>query len=120
MRIAVSAQGEDLNSEVDPRFGRAARFLLIDTETMAFEVVENTRNLQLPQGAGIQAAQNVAQHNPQVVLTGNCGPKAFKVLLAAGVDVAVGAEGKIRDAVQAFLDGRLRKAEAANVRGHWT
>ncbi|MBW2065111.1 MAG: NifB/NifX family molybdenum-iron cluster-binding protein, partial [Deltaproteobacteria bacterium] len=71
MRIAISSQGEDLNAEVDPRFGRASKFLVVDTKDMSFEVVENSQSLNLPQGAGIQAAQNIAGHRPDVVLTGN-------------------------------------------------
>jgi len=119
MRIAVTAQGENLEAEVDPRFGRASKFLLVDSETMSFEVVENKQSLDLPQGAGIQAAQNVLSHKPDVVVTGNCGPKAFQVLRAAGVEVVIGAKGKIRDVVREYLDGKYKTAEEANVEGHW-
>lgn len=119
MRVAISSQGEDLGAEVDPRFGRASRFLLVVTDTMSFEVIENTQNLNLPQGAGIQTAQNIAEYNPDVVLTGNCGPKAFRALQAAGVAVVVGVKGKITDAVQAYLEGKYQSAKAANVEGHW-
>ena len=119
MRVAVTSQGDNLNAEVDPRFGRASRFLLVDTDTMSFEVIENTQNLNLPQGAGIQTAQNIAQQHPDVVLTGHCGPKALKALQAAGIDVVVGVEGKIEDAVQAFLDGKYQVSKEANVDGHW-
>ena len=119
MIIAVTAQGNDLQGEVDPRFGRAKPFLLVDSETMWFEVVENEQNLSLPQGAGIQAAQVVTDHRAEVVLTGNCGPKAFKTLEAVGIKVVVGVSGRIEDAVQAYLQGELEQAEDANVDGHW-
>jgi predicted Fe-Mo cluster-binding NifX family protein len=119
MRIAISSQGENLEAEVDSRFGRAPRFLIVDTETMSFEVVENTQNLDLSQGAGIQAAQNVTRHGPDVVLTGKCGPKAFKVLETAGVGVVVGVGGKIQDAIKAYMDGKYQPATEANVEGHW-
>ncbi len=118
MLIAVTAQGRDLKGEVDPRFGRANHFVLVDSKTMDFHVAENHQSLNLPQGAGIQAAQNVANHEPEVVLTGNCGPKAFKTLQAAGVRVVVGVSGKIEDAIQAYLRGELEHAEDANVEGH--
>jgi predicted Fe-Mo cluster-binding NifX family protein len=119
MIIAVTAQGKDLQGEVDPRFGRAKHFLLVDTETMRFEVVQNEQNLSLPQGAGIQAAQNVVNQEPEVVLTGNCGPKAFKTLQAAGIKVVVGVSGKIEDAIQAYLRDEFEHAKDANVEGHW-
>lgn len=119
MIIAVSSRGKDLTGEVDPRFGRAKYFLLVDSRTMDFQVAENHQSLNLPQGSGIQAAQNVANHEPEVVLTGNCGPKAFKTLQAAGVKVVVGVSGKIEDAIQAYLRGELEHAKDANVEGHW-
>lgn len=119
MRIAVTSDGETLESLVDPRFGRASVFLIVDSETMAFEAVKNNQNLNLPQGAGIQAAQNVIQHKPDVVLTGNCGPKAFKVLQAGGVEVVVGVQGKVLDAVNAYGEGRYEPISEANVEGHW-
>jgi predicted Fe-Mo cluster-binding NifX family protein len=119
MVIAVTAQGNDLQGEVDPRFGRAKHFLLVDTETMGFEVVENRQNLSLAQGAGIQAAQVVTNHGAEVVITGNCGPKAFKTLEAAGIKVVVGVSGGIGDAIRAYLRGELQPATTANVEGHW-
>ena len=119
MIIAVTSQGKNLKADVDPRFGRAKHFLLVDSESMRLEVVENRQNLNLPQGAGIQAAQNVASHQPEVVLTGNCGPKAFKTLRAAGIKVVVGVSGKIEDAVRSYVRQELEHAEDANVEGHW-
>jgi predicted Fe-Mo cluster-binding NifX family protein len=119
MRVAITSQGDDLEGNVDGRFGRAAKFLLVDTDTMSLQVIENTQSLNLARGAGIQAAQNVIPHKPDVVLTGNCGPKAFKVLQAAGVKVILGAKGKIRDALQDYVEGKLQPAKEANVEGHW-
>ena len=120
MRVAITSQGENLEANIDSRFGRAAKFLLVETETMDFEVVENKQSLNLPQGAGIQAAQNIINHPPEVVLTGNCGPKAFKVLQAAGVGVVVGMKGTVKEAVQAYMGGKHKPADAANVEGHWS
>jgi predicted Fe-Mo cluster-binding NifX family protein len=119
MRVAVSCQEDNLDAEVDPRFGRALKFLLIDTDTLSFEVVENKQTLDLPQGAGIQAAQNILAHRPDAVLTGNCGPKAFRVLQAAGVAVVVGVKGTVREAVRAYMAGEYKAADGANVEGHW-
>ena len=119
MRIAVTTQGNDLSAQIDSRFGRAPKFLVVDTETMRFDVVANTQSLDLAQGAGIQSAQNVLVHKPDVVLTGNCGPKAFRVLRAGGIKVIVGVNGRIADAIHDYLDGKYAEATEANVEGHW-
>lgn len=119
MKVIVSATGRDLDSEVDPRFGRAARFIAVDPDTLEFEVLENTQNLQASQGAGIQAATLVARHKPAAVLTGNCGPKAFQTLRAAGISVVVGVSGVVRNVVEKYRKGGYSHAAAANVEGHW-
>lgn len=119
MKVAVSSSGADLASEVDPRFGRAANFIVVDTDTMAFEVVANTQNLNLPQGAGIQAGKTVVNSGAEVILTGNCGPKAFAVLQQVGIKVAVTVKGTVADAVAAYTNGELQHADSANVEGHW-
>jgi predicted Fe-Mo cluster-binding NifX family protein len=119
MRIAVSTQGTGLSAEVDSRFGRAPRFLIVDTETMTSQVVQNSQSLGLSQGAGIQSAQNLLPYKPEVVLTGNCGPKAFRVLQAAGIKVVVGVKGNIADAIKDYMSGKYVPAAEANVGGHW-
>jgi len=119
MKIAVTTQGDDLDAQIDSRFGRAPRFLVVDTETMRFVLTANTQSLDLAQGAGIQSAQNVLIHKPDVVLTGNCGPKAFRVLKAAGVKVVVGVKGKVGDAIRDYMSGKYAEATEANVEGHW-
>ncbi|MFO8048193.1 MAG: NifB/NifX family molybdenum-iron cluster-binding protein [Desulfosudaceae bacterium] len=119
MKILVSAAGNDLSAKVDPRFGRAANFLVVDADTMEFEVVANTQNLNAPQGAGIQAGKTAVNTGAEVVITGNCGPKAFSVLRQAGLQVVIGAEGKIEDVVIAYKNGELQPASDANVEGHW-
>lgn len=119
MQIVVTSQGPNLNSPVDPRFGRARHFLLVDTGSGAFTAHDNTQNLNAPQGAGIQAAQAVARLGAAAVLTGHVGPKAFAVLKAANIAVYTGASGSVRDAVAAFQAGKLQAAQAADVEGHW-
>ncbi len=119
MKIAVSATGKSMDAAVDPRFGRAAFFILVDTDTMEIEVMENTQNLQAAQGAGIQTASLVARHKAQAVLTGHCGPKAFQSLKAAGIPVITGVEGTVREAVENYRQGKYSHAAAPNVAGHW-
>ncbi len=119
MRVIVTAQGNDLNSEVDQRLGRAPSLLLVETETMTPTFFENRPSLNLSQGAGIQTAQNIVQHHPDVVLTGNCGPKAFRVLEAAGIKVVIGVKGLLMDTVRRYLKGDFEVAGQANVAPHW-
>ena len=87
MKIAITARGIRLDSEVDPRFGRAPYILIVDTETLAFEAVDNSENVNAFKGAGIKAASMVSERGAQVLMTGYCGPKAFTTLEAAGVKV---------------------------------
>jgi predicted Fe-Mo cluster-binding NifX family protein len=119
MKIAVTVETPDLDASVDPRFGRAPYFLVVDSDTMAWEAVENRQSLDLPQGAGIQAAQTLLNRSPRVLLTGNCGPKAFRVLQAGEVQVCVGVKGTAREAVKGYLDGLYAPAQGPNVEGHW-
>ncbi len=119
MKIAVSSAGKDLTSPVDPRFGRAAFFVIVDSESMDFKVIDNVQLLDLPQGAGIQAAQTVAAERVDAVITGNCGPKAFRVLRAAGIPVVTGAKGKIDVVIDRYMQGELETTAEADVEGHW-
>jgi predicted Fe-Mo cluster-binding NifX family protein len=119
MKIAVTSQGTNLDSQVDPRFGRAAYILIVDTETFEFEVLDNKENANALKGAGIQAASMVSDKSAEVLLTGYCGPKAFMTLEAAKIRVANDIEGTVEDAVKAFNEGKVSFAEKANVEGQW-
>ncbi|MEA1968971.1 MAG: NifB/NifX family molybdenum-iron cluster-binding protein [Thermodesulfobacteriota bacterium] len=119
MKIAVTSTGTDLNADLDPRFGRTENFIIIDTDTMEFEVKPNSQNLNLPQGAGIQAGKTVADTGVEAVITGNCGPKAFTILEAAGIKVITGVTGNIKDAIEKLKAGELQSAGGPNVEGHW-
>ena len=114
MKVAVSSMGTDLNAQVDPRFGRCQSFIVVDTDTMEFEVIQNP-NIGAAGGAGIQSGQLIASKEVTVVLTGNCGPNAFRTLSAAGIQVITGATGTIRDAVEKFKGGELKPTAQANV-----
>ncbi len=119
MKIVISSKASGLDAEVDPRFGRAAYFLLVNPETMDYEVLENQQNLQATQGAGIQAASLVARHKPVAVLTGHCGPKAFEIFRRAGIPVIVGVTGRVREVVKKFRERGFTPASSADVEGHW-
>ncbi|MCB2229793.1 NifB/NifX family molybdenum-iron cluster-binding protein [bacterium] len=119
MKIAVSAQGSDLTSAVDPRFGRAAHFIIYDTDNKTFDLIDNAENIAAAQGAGIQAAQQIAQHAVDVVVSGNMGPKAFQALQAAGVQMVSWCDGTVAEAVELVEKGELKPITEANTRGHW-
>ena len=119
MKVVVTSQGSDLNSQVDPRFGRAKNFIVVDTETDEFSVHDNTQNLNAAQGAGIQAGRTVVDLGVAAVITGNVGPKAFTTLQAGNVKLYLGASGTVKEAVEKFKAGQLQGAEKANVEGHW-
>jgi len=104
MIIAVSATGKDLNSELNPRFGRCEYFIIVDTNDMSFNAYEN-ENSELSSGAGIQSAGFVASKGVDVVLTGNCGPKADQTFSAAGVKVLTGFSGTVQHALDQFNTG---------------
>jgi len=117
MKVAVTATGPSLDAAMDPRFGRCSHFVLVETDDMTFEAIENG-NSSLGGGAGIQSAQLMAQKGAKAVLTGNCGPNAHQTLSAAGIDVVVGCSGTVSEAVGRFKLGQLRAAPAPNVAGH--
>jgi predicted Fe-Mo cluster-binding NifX family protein len=118
MKIAVSSSGTDQSAQVDPRFGRCAYFLVIDTESGKTEAVANAAQ-SAGGGAGIQAAQTVADHGAETVLTGNVGPNAHRALQAAKIAVITGVSGTVSDALKAFKDGKYKATENPNVQSHF-
>jgi predicted Fe-Mo cluster-binding NifX family protein len=120
MKVVVTSQGTELTSEVDPRFGRAKYLLVVDTESGEVTCHDNTQNLNAAQGAGIQAGRNVLDLGVTAVITGNVGPKAFATLQSGGLEVYIGAQGTVEEAVEQFNQGLLDQGEGANVQGHWT
>ena len=118
MKLAFSATGRDLDSDIDPRFGRCAYFLIVNPDDMTFEAFEN-ESVALGGGAGIQSAQFVASRGAQVVITGNVGPNAIRALDAEGIEVIVGAGGPIREAIEQYKRGALSPTNQANVADHF-
>lgn len=119
MKIVITAVGEDLQSQVDPRFGRGAYFILVDVETLDFVPMSNKDGQGTTQGAGVQAAQWVAESGATALLTGHCGPKAHQLLSAANVKVYNNVDGTVLDAVNKFRAGELVSSDTADVDGHW-
>ncbi len=118
MKIAVTSTGPSLDDSVEARFGRCAYFLIIDTDTMQYEAIENP-NIALGGGAGIQSAQLMSEKGVTTVLTGNCGPNAFNVFGQASIQVIVGVSGVVRNAVEQFKTGALSSASGPSVASHF-
>jgi predicted Fe-Mo cluster-binding NifX family protein len=107
MKIAVSSRGKELESMLDPRFGRAPYLVIYDTEADDFEVVDNTTATQLAHGAGIQTAQSVLNQHPDLVVSGNFGPKASQVLSAAKIRLATSPEVSISEVLEMAKNDKL-------------
>jgi len=112
MKIAISATASDINSPFDPRFGRGASFVFVDTETGKWETYPNTA-VSASGGAGIQTAQFVAKHGVQAVVSGGFGPNAFATLNAAGIKMFVARDGTVQELVKKLKAGELQEVDAA-------
>jgi len=118
MKIAISSSRKDLDSQIDPRFGRCQYFIFVDPETMEFEVSEN-EGLMAMGGAGVQAAQLIAQKGATALITGNLGPNAASALSASGIRVYLVPGGTIKDVIEGYRSGSLREANGATVPPHF-
>jgi predicted Fe-Mo cluster-binding NifX family protein len=119
MKIAITSEGMTRDSLLDPRFGRAKYFQIYNDVTNIWELVDNKQNYESPQGAGIQAASTVANKKCNIIITGHCGPKAFKALSAAGIAIYLCESGTVSWAIERFKKKSLNKLQTADVEGHW-
>ena len=119
MKIAVTAQDKTLEAKVDPRFGRAKYFVIVDETGTLCEAVDNSTGFNAMQGAGIQAAKVLADKDVKVLLTGFCGPNAFRTLQAAGIKVVAEQSGTVKEALQRFQDGSVTFCDEPNAEAHW-
>ena len=115
MRVAVTSQGPDLKSQVDPRFGRAKYLIVVDADSEEYTALDNSRNLNAVQGAGIQTVRDVVSEKVDAVLTGQVGPKALQALETARVQVYVGASGTVEEALRELRSGRLKSSSKSIV-----
>ncbi|MBW1839406.1 MAG: NifB/NifX family molybdenum-iron cluster-binding protein, partial [Deltaproteobacteria bacterium] len=119
MKICITSSGQSLEDAIDPRFGRCQYFIMLDTESMQFEAIQNPA-ISAGGGAGIQAAQLVAEKGAEVVLTGNVGPNAFNTLQAAGLKIVVGLSNiMVRQAVEGFKSGQYQYVGSPSVDAHY-
>jgi len=110
VKICVTAQGDNLDALVDPRFGRCQYFVIVDTESLQYEAIKNP-NIDAMGGAGIQSGQIMADRQVKAVITGNVGPNAFQTLNAAGISVMTGASGNVRQAIEHYKAGELNPTQ---------
>lgn len=118
MKIVISTTGENLDSQIDPRFGRCQYFIFIETGTMDYEVVPNN-SMMASGGAGIQAAQYVIDQGAKIVITGNLGPNAYQTLNAGGLELITGVSGTVKEAVEKYKNGDLKATDSATVGSHF-
>jgi len=119
VKIAFTTSGETLEARIDSRFGRAPKFLIYDMDSGTFEIIDNHQNMNAAQGAGIQAAQTIARSGVERLVTGHCGPKAFRVLSAAGITIYNTDAPTVAAALEALKAETLKPAVSADVDGHW-
>jgi len=117
MKIAITSTGKTLDSQVDQRFGRAAYFIVVETETMEFSVLEN-ESVDAASGAGVTSAKVVIDAGAEAVLTDNCGPNAQRILIAAGIKLYTGTAGTAKEAIDLFINGKLIETSDPNVEAH--
>jgi len=114
-KVAVTSEGPTLTDMVDPRFGRAGGFVVVDPDTMEHAYVDNGSSQTMAHGAGIQAAQIIADSGAKVVLTGFVGPKAFEALKAVGIKVVQNLDNmSVKEAVEKYKSGNVDYAQQAN------
>ena len=119
MKIAITSSGETLSAPLEGRFGRAPKIIIFDPDTRSIEVKDNRAGVSATQGAGTQTAETVARLGIQYVVTGHCGPKAFRVLRAAGIQVFTSRSETVGQALHDLEEGRLTALQAADVEGPW-
>ena len=119
MNLAFTTAGATPDALLDPRFGRAPGFLVVDLDTGKYRLIGNSESVGTAQGAGIQAAQRLARAGADGIVTGHCGPKAFQVLTAAGIKIYCTNASTIREALDEFTSGKLTVSSEADVEGHW-
>jgi predicted Fe-Mo cluster-binding NifX family protein len=117
MKIAVSSTGDNLESDVDMRFGRCRYFIIVDLETMDFKAISNESSTASG-GAGIKAAEAIANQDVDLVVTGNIGPNAHQTLSAAGIKIFTGATGTIKETIKKYKNNELKESSSANVESH--
>ena len=117
MRICISASSEHLESWIDPRFGRCAYFIIVDSDTLNFEALPNP-SISAAHGAGISAAQVVANKDVKVIITGHIGPNAYQALSSTGIKIFTGITGTVKEAIEKYKSGQLKETNQPTAPAH--
>jgi predicted Fe-Mo cluster-binding NifX family protein len=120
VKVAFTTSGKTLDAPMDTRFGRAMGFILYDTDSETFEAVDNQQSVNTAQGAGIQATEAIVRHGANCLVTGHCGPNAFRALSAASITIYTTEAATVAEALQALRAGTLATIKSADVEGHWS
>ena len=118
MKICVTSQGDNLDAQVDPRFGRCPYFIIVDTDTSGFEAIQNP-NINGMGGVGVQSGQFMSEKQVKAVLTGNVGPNAFQTLQAGDIEVITGVSGKVKETIEKYKKGEFKSTQDSSVDSHF-
>ncbi len=118
MKICITSQGDNLDAQVDPRFGRCPYFIIADTETSEFEAIQNP-NVNGMGGVGVQAGQLIFEKQVKAVLTGNVGPNALQTLQSGEIEVISGVSGKVKEAIEKHKKGEFKLTQDPSVDSHF-
>lgn len=119
MKIAIPVNTKFNDREISTTFGRAPSFMIYDNNDKSMKFIDNAQNLNAVQGAGIQSAQNIIKEDVNSLITFHCGPKAFKVLKAAGITIYQATSNNITLSLELLSTGSLVEIVKADVQGHW-
>lgn len=119
MKLALTAAGEGLESNLSPVFGRCPYFAVVQLEDEDIATSETIQNPAVNQGggAGVLAAQTVGDQDVDALVTGNVGPRAFDVLRQLDIDIYSGRQASLRDNIEAFQQGQLEKVSSPGSMG---
>uniref|UniRef100_A9A6I3 Dinitrogenase iron-molybdenum cofactor biosynthesis protein n=1 Tax=Methanococcus maripaludis (strain C6 / ATCC BAA-1332) TaxID=444158 RepID=A9A6I3_METM6 len=106
MKLCITSTGNTLESTFEQRFGRSPYFIIYDTDSKEFSVIEN-KNGESAHGAGIGSAQLVISHNIDAVISGNMGPNAKQVLDGENIKTYKGTGSTVFENIQLFEKNEL-------------
>ena len=115
MKIGVPTDGNNgLDEYIGEHFGRVATYTIVDLETDQVKVVPNVSHHMGGQG---YPPELLSKEGVNVLVCSGLGRRAIAMFKDFGIDVYIGASGKVKDAVSAFKQGKLQKADESDACG---